>query len=168
MFDPIPAPRLVAMLGDLLRDSARWERPLDEFRTSQLLSASSIARYLSAELAGAGRHLAWFAGAADQVAAHAEAAAVEPAWRDAVVRARSRFTVDPAAISDPAELSRELGSAATEVLRAARASPDPGADTFARSFRGLLAELVDRHVGLLGGNGTGARTTEGRTTEASS
>jgi hypothetical protein len=150
MFDPITPARLVAMLGELLRDSARWERPLDEFRSSQLLSASSIARYLSAEMEGAGVHLAWFAAEADELAASAQAAAREPEWKQALVRARSQLAPAPSTVADPSVHAREMGAAGTEVLRAARSTSDPGAARFAASFRRLLAELADRHVALLG------------------
>jgi hypothetical protein len=142
MFDPITPAQLVGMLAGLLRESARWDRPLDEFESAQLLSASSIARYLAAELDGAGPLLAQFASDADDVLSVARLTAVEPGWREALVTARGRFAADPAD-------SRELGAASVAVLVAARETDDPGGARFACSFRGLLAELADRHVDLL-------------------
>ncbi|NWJ71081.1 hypothetical protein HX744_11200 [Pseudonocardia sp. ICBG1122] len=146
MFDPITPAQLVGMLGSLLRESARWDRPLDEFRSSQLLSASSIARYLAAELDGAGALRARFAADADDVLAVAELAATDPGWRAELARARTRFADD----TDP----RDLGAAGVDVLAVARETSDPGGARFARAFRGLLAELADRHVDLLGAAGS--------------
>jgi hypothetical protein len=141
MFDPIPLARLVAMLGELLRESARWDRPLDEFRTSQLLSASSVARYLSAELAGLEPHRRRFADGATALVERTYAAATEPGWRAALNRAREVLVTE-----EPL-----LGEATSAVLRAARASPDPTAQPFAVELRGLLAAVADRHVEVLAG-----------------
>jgi hypothetical protein len=150
MFDPLTPTRLVALLGELLHDAARWPGQLDEFRTSQLLSASSIARYLSAELSAAGVELARFAGRADAVLSTAQDHAVDENWRDAVTRARALVMAPPEKVADAAGFGRELGSAALDVLRAARATDDPTARRFVPAFHGLLADLVDRHVALLG------------------
>ncbi|MDN5930135.1 MAG: hypothetical protein L0I24_03585 [Pseudonocardia sp.] len=150
MFDPIAPARLVAMLGQLLRDSAQWDRPLDEFQTSQLLSASSLARYLSVEIDGSGSRLAWFAGEADAVLATALLVADEPGWRAALESARVRLVTDSSKVSDPAAFARVLGAAGVDVLAAARATDDPGGAAFATSFRRVLAGLADRHVELLG------------------
>jgi hypothetical protein len=150
MFDPLTPTRLVALLGELLQDAARWPGQLDEFRTSQLLSASSIARYLSAELSATGVELARFAERADAMLATAQDEAIDQVWRDAVSKARTRVMAPREKVADPAGFGRELGSASLDVLRAARVSDDPGARRFVSAFHGLLAELVDRHVELLG------------------
>jgi hypothetical protein len=150
VFDPLTPSRLVAMLGELLHDAGRWPGPLDEFRTSQLLSASSIARYLSAELSATGAELARFAQRADDLLASAQDDAADQVWRDAVTKARRRVMAPPEKVADPAGFGGELGSASVEVLRAARVSEDPGARRFVPAFHGLLADLADRHVALLG------------------
>lgn len=139
MFDPLTPARLVGMLGELLRESARWDRPLDEFRTSQLLSASSVARYLSAELAGAEPNRSWFTEQAVALVAAAREEATAPSWREALDRAHTDLVVG----------HRPLGEVTAEVARAARAAEDPAAAVFSDRLRRLLAELVDRHVALL-------------------
>ncbi|WP_125911378.1 MULTISPECIES: hypothetical protein [Pseudonocardia] len=139
MFDPISPDRLVAMLGDLLRESARWEHPLDEFRTSQLLSASSVARYLAAELAGSEPNRTWFVEEATALVDGARGPAVGPDWAAALDRAHHGLTAR----------DRPVGEVTTEVLRAARAHPEPAAQEFTGALRGLLAQLTDRHVALL-------------------
>lgn len=51
MFDPLTPAQLAGLLSGLLRESAGWDRPLEPFQVGQLKSASSIGRYLAAELA---------------------------------------------------------------------------------------------------------------------
>ena len=51
MFNPLSPAELAGGLSRVLRESERWPRPLEPFQSGQLMSASSIARYLSAELA---------------------------------------------------------------------------------------------------------------------
>lgn len=151
MFDSLTPAQLVETLARLLREAARWERPLDEFQTSQLLSASSLARHLAAELSGAGAELARFAerAAAEMDAAAAEA--TDPQWCETLRRARSAIT-DGRAVMDPAQVAADLGGVLVDVLRAARRSSDPSAIRYQASLRAVLADLVHRHVALLGGS----------------
>ncbi|MFC4949189.1 hypothetical protein [Pseudonocardia sp. GCM10023141] len=141
MFDPLTPAQLVAMLGDLLRDAARWDRPLDDFRSAQLLSAGSVARYLAVELAGADAELARFADRVGSEIDRATAAATDPSWTVALDRGRRGVTTDVAV----------LGSGLVDLLRASRECTDPDVARFRTAVHGLLAELVDRHVVLLGG-----------------
>lgn len=141
MFNPLAADELTMMLSGVLRGSARWDRPLEPFETTQLLSASSIARYLSAELADGAAALRTFRGAlaADL---RAELGQASGAWADAVRRCLDGLDTD-----DP----RELGALIGALLDAGRGQP--GFDRFRPVLHARLRELAAAEVAILGGAG---------------
>ena len=142
MFNPLTPAELVTMLGGVLRESASWERPLDEFRAAQLLSASSVARHLAAELEAGGAELHRFVEQLTAELAQARAGADDSDWRDALDEAGRRTSAGPDTGS--------LGTLLVEVLRAARDSRDPTAARFRIAAHSLLADLADRELAMLG------------------
>jgi hypothetical protein len=142
VFNPLSPALLVTMVGDVLRESAGWERPLDEFQTSQMLSASSVARYLAVELDRGVPELRRFAAVTNLELARAAAAATDAGWREALDAARRQAA--------EAGDAQAWGTVLVQVLRAARASDDPAAARFRGVAHGLLADLVHREVAMLG------------------
>lgn len=149
MFNPLTPDRLVSMLSALLRESAGWQRPLEPFQAAQLMSASSIGKFLAAELAHGPPVVAEFesrlAGeldrAADQAAGpprHAPCTRCARTFRHAAKEVRS-------AAGDTAVLGRIL----TDLLRRADDEGGAGFADFRGRLHGLLRDLADREVAFL-------------------
>jgi hypothetical protein len=126
MFNPLPAPVLVTILGGLLRASAERGGPGSDYDRAQLLAGYSMGKYLAAELEGGPEVLRWFRG--ELVRKLGDAGLAEGA--DAV-----RTAEGPAA----------LGEALTDVLRR------PVAAELRSELHGLLRRLADREIDVLAG-----------------
>ena len=153
MFNPLTPDRLVGMLSALLRDSAGWQRPLQPFQAAQLMSASSIGKFLAAELDCGPAVVAEFE---TRLTAELDRAAdlAGTGWGPAFRRAAEEVR---GADGDTAVLGRIL----TGLLRRADAGDgtsdgDSESDSQAAGFavfrgrlHGLLRELADREVAFL-------------------
>lgn len=140
MFNPLPPNELAQLLGDVLRRSAKWDRPLDDFETAQLLSASSIARHFSAELAGAPVALAAFCtGLADDL--DHEPAHDDPGWAHAIRTCRAGLPAD-----DP----RRVGDLLGDLLDAGHGKPE--LDRLRPQLHRRLAELARAEIAILAGD----------------
>jgi hypothetical protein len=121
MFNPLTPSELVAALSNLLRDAGRSDGPRDQFEQAQLLAASSIGKYLAAELEGGPAILAWFRAAVAEELGGADAE-------------EARGAAD----------FRELGSLLCRVL-----STLPEDSPVRARLHELLRELADREIALL-------------------
>lgn len=143
MFNPVAPAQLVTVLGTVLRDSAEWQRPLEPFQVGQLLSASSIARYVAAELNGGAE--AWQNFRCKlEAAVDAEARrAGDGQWARAIAVAAGRI----ADLYGP----QELGTYLAELLDLGRNHGSATFPVFRAELHGLFGELIEAEVGTLAG-----------------
>lgn len=149
MFNPLSPAQLVDSLSRVLRQSERWPRPLEPFQSGQLMSASSIGKYLSAELGQSGAALLSFrAGvrnALDEAikvpAGHTQGRALA----DALAHCRQAL--------ETADDVSDLGQCISVLLADGRAAQDPAFAPLRAGLRGLLRDLVNTEVGILASAG---------------
>lgn len=130
MFNPMGPSELILALGRVLRAAADGSGPSDDYRRSQLLSAYSIARHLSAEEAARGELLDWFR--AEVVAALPEGSGP----RAQIAAAREGTEIGELLV----QLLEKLGDSQEE--RAAR-----------KRLQLLFVEMADREVAALASAG---------------
>jgi hypothetical protein len=157
VFNPLSPAELVGGLSRVLRESGRWPRPLEPFQSGQLMSASSIGRYLSAELAHGNAALLSFRASVRDVLDEAIAAAagqpgagqpggVQPG-RSPLAGDLVRCRAAVAAADDAAA----LGGCICELMDAGRRSGDPAFGSLRATLHGLLRDLANAEVGILAG-----------------
>jgi hypothetical protein len=124
VFDPLTPTQLAGVLSGVLRESAGWTRPLEPFQVGQLKSASSIGRFLAAELERGPATLREF--------------------REAV-----RATLDAAGRSGPDDTAdvAALGDYLCELLAELRAAG--GHDRLVADLRVLLRDLTNAEIDIL-------------------
>ncbi|MQA84280.1 MAG: hypothetical protein GEV03_06575 [Streptosporangiales bacterium] len=138
MFNPLTPDRLVAMLSALLLESAGWQRPLQPFQAAQLMSASSIGKFLAAELAHG-----------PAVVAEFEAKLVEELERAGGEECAGTFRRAAEEVRNADGDTAALGGILVDLLRRI-ASAEHGASADLRErLHGLLRELADREVAFL-------------------
>ncbi|WP_020500799.1 hypothetical protein [Sciscionella marina] len=147
MFNPLSAHELAMILSTVLRGSARWDRPLEPFETAQLLSASSIAKYLSAELAGQTATLSTFRD--DLASELRDELDRQPqgTWADGIRTCLAGLDTD-----DPRNLGKLIG----ELLDTGRGQPE--LDRFRPQLHRLLGELASKEVSILASAGKSGGT----------
>jgi hypothetical protein len=128
VFNPLAPDRLVSVLSTVLRESAGWSRPLEPFQTGQLKSASSIGRFLAAEVAHGG-----------------------PVLRDFRAAVRESLADAPAPDADLASFAEFL----CDRLAQLRHDPDPAAEELRTALHGLLRDLTNAETDILLGTTKG-------------
>lgn len=137
------SPEIVLALGRTLKDAADPDRPQDEYRRGQLLSAYSVARHLAAEQSAEAELRSWFRS---RMAGLLEPASEQAAsLGDGALEARLAET---GARIAQAEDRREIGELVCELLAELRAGGAPSHDVH-REIQSLLRELCDREVTAL-------------------
>jgi serine/threonine-protein kinase len=174
VFNPLSPAELVGGLSRVLRESGRWPRPLEPFQSGQLMSASSIGRYLSAELEHGNAALLSFRASVREVLDEAVVAAAgepgagqpgagqpgagepgggqpgagQPAGSplaDDLVRCRAAV--------EEADDAAALGECLCVLLESGRRTGDPAFGPLRAELHRLLAGLADTEVSILAGAG---------------
>lgn len=133
MFNAMKPEDLLRAIGVVLRTTAAADGPLDEYQRGQLLSASSIARFLAAEQAGAPPALA---RAARDIVAQLDASPVA-----AVDGLSAAFASAP---DGPA-----LGGLLCDLFERLHADGSEAASRLLEATRHIVRGLVDSEVAAL-------------------